>query len=307
MHPPDRSNPRLNDKLDARDPVNENHGLRRANHRVAPRECLAELIGTYILVFFGTGSVHVAVLTGGHTGLWQVAIVWGIAISLAIYATSAVSGAHINPAITLAFTAYRQFPIRKVTPYVLSQLLGAFAAAATLYALFHNIIDQFEAANGIVRGQPGSELSAMVYGEYFPNPAIVGTLSEAAVSVTLVQAMLAETIGTALLAFFVFAVTDTRNPNRPSGTLFALFIGFAVSIVISIVAPLTQAGLNPARDFGPRLFSYLAGWETMAIPGPRGGFFTVYVLSPILGALVGAAVYQYLLRPGMPRSSAAEA
>jgi len=297
----------LNDTLDAREPVNENHGLRRANHQVAPRECLAELIGAYILVFFGTGSVHVAVLTGGHTGLWQVAIVWGIAISLAIYATSAVSGAHINPAITLAFTAYRRFPIRKVTPYVLSQLLGAFAAAATLFALFHNIIDQFEAANGIVRGQPGSELSAMVYGEYFPNPAIVGTLSEAAVSVTLVQAMLAETIGTAFLAFFVFAVTDTRNPNRPSGTLFALFIGLAVSIVISIVAPLTQAGLNPARDFGPRLFSYLAGWKMIAIPGPRGGFFTVYVLSPILGALVGAAVYQYLLRPGMPRSSAAEA
>jgi len=265
---------------------------------------VAEFIGTYILVFFGVGSVHVAVLTGGHTGLWQVAIVWGIAISLAIYATGAVSGAHINPAITLAFTAYRRFPVRKVTPYILSQLLGAFVAAATLYALFNNIIDGFELAQEIARGQAGSELSAMVYGEYFPNPAIIGTSPEALASVTLSQAMLAEAIGTAFLAFFVFAVTDTRNPTKPSGTFFALFIGLTVSIVISIIAPLTQAGLNPARDFGPRLFSYLAGWRTIAIPGPRGGFLAVYILSPILGALVGAAVYQYLLRPSMPGLSA---
>ena len=307
MHPPDSLTPTLNDTLHGHEPAEKDHVSPQGNGRVVLPECVAEFIGTYILVFFGTGSVHVAVLTAGHTGLWQVAIVWGIAISLAIYSTSAVSGAHINPAITLAFTAYRQFPIRKVTPYVLSQLLGAFAAAATLYALFHNIIGQFEVANGIVRGQAGSELSAMVYGEYFPNPAIIGTSLEAAASVTLVQAMSAETIGTAFLAFFVFAVTDTRNPSRPSGTLFALFIGLTVSVVISIVAPLTQAGLNPARDFGPRLFSYLAGWKMIAIPGPRGGFFTVYTLSPIFGALVGAAVYQYLLRPSMPRSSAAEA
>jgi glycerol uptake facilitator protein len=274
---------------------------------VVLRECVAELIGTYVLVFFGTGAVHVAVLTGGHTGLWQVAIVWGIAVSLAIYATSAVSGGHINPAITLAFAGYRKFPVRKVLPYVLSQLVGAFAAAATLYALFHNILDQFELAREIVRGQPGSELSAMVYGEYFPNPAILGTCPEALASVTLFQAMLAEAIGTAFLAFFVFAVTDAGNAGRPSGTFFALFVGLAVSIVISIIAPLTQAALNPARDFGPRLFSYFAGWKTIAIPGPRGGFFSVFILSPILGALLGAATYQYLLRPGMPPSPSAEA
>ncbi len=100
-------------------------------------ECAAEFVGTYVLVFFGTGSVHVAVLTGGLMGLWQVAVVWGTAIALAIYATSAISGAHINPAITLAFSVWRGFPRRKIPFYVLSQLLGAIAASATLYALFH--------------------------------------------------------------------------------------------------------------------------------------------------------------------------
>jgi len=283
----------------------EGPGMRTA--RGIGRECAAELIGTYVLVFFGTGAVHVAAFTRGTAGLWEVAVVWGIAIALAVYATGAVSGAHINPAVTLAFAAFRRFPARKAPLYVLSQLLGAGAAAATLYALFHNVIGQFELANGLVRGQPGSELSAMAYGEYFPNPASLGTTPRAFESVTELQAMLAEGIGTAFLAFFVFALTDARNRGRPSGTLLALFIGLAVSIVILVVAPLTQAGLNPARDFGPRLFSYFAGWGRVAIPGPRGGFFWVYILAPCLGALVGAAVHEFVVAPGLVASSEAAA
>jgi glycerol uptake facilitator protein len=264
------------------------------------RECAAELLGTYVLVFFGVGSVHTAVLTGAQQGLWQVAVVWGIAISLAIYATSAVSGAHINPAMTVAFLAYRGFPVRKVVPYIAAQFAGAFLGAATLYGLFGNLLVRFEAAKGIVRGQRGSELSAMCYGEYFPHPGLVGVTADAFASVTPLQAMLAEAVGTAFLAFFVFAVTDRRNPNRPRANGFALFIGLTVSICISIIAPLTQAGFNPARDFAPRLFSWLAGWGSVAIPGPRGGFFTVYILAPVVGALAGAAVYQFLVRPALP-------
>jgi len=264
-----------------------------------PRECAAEFIGTYVLVFFGTGAVHVAVLTGGLQGLWQVAVVWGIAISLAVYATSALSGAHINPAITVAFAAYRHFPWRKVAPYILAQIVGAFLAAATLYALFCGILQHFEVAHKIVRGQSGSELSAMVFGEYFPNPATVGIASEAAATITTWQAMLGEAVGTGFLALSVFSLTDDRNSDRPGANLAPVLIGLGVSILICIIAPLTQAGFNPARDFGPRLFSWLIGFGRIAIPGPRGGFFTVYMLAPIMGALAGAAVYQHLLRPGM--------
>jgi len=264
------------------------------------RECVAEVVGTYILVFFGVGCVHVAVLTGAQSGIWQVGVVWGVAIALAIYATSALSGAHINPAITAAMVAFRGFPVRKAPFYVAAQFIGALLAAATLYALFGNVLHDFESAAGIIRGQGGSELSAMVYGEYFPNPAIARTMKWAPATVTLLQAMLAEGIGTAFLAFFVFAVTDGHNRGGPGRRLGPLFIGLAVSIVISVIAPLTQAGLNPARDFGPRLFAWFAGWGDVAIPGPQGGFFTVYILSPIVGALAGAAAYQYLIRPGLP-------
>jgi glycerol uptake facilitator protein len=268
-------------------------------------ECIAEFIGTYLLVFFGVGSVHVAVLTGAHASLWQVAIIWGVAIGMAIYALGAVSGCHINPAMTAAFAAFRGFPLKKVPAYMVAQLAGAVAGAATLYALFHNIITRFEAAKYLVRGTAGSELSAMCYGEYFPNPAILGTAADAYRQVTTSQAMLAEGIGTALLAFVVFALTDDHEGKTPAGALTALMIGLTVSIIISVVAPLTQAGLNPARDFGPRLFAYFAGWKGIAIPGPRGGFFTVYILAPILGALVGAGVYQFVVRPNSLRRAAA--
>jgi len=255
-------------------------------------------VGTFILVFFGIGTVHAAVLTGAQQGLWQVAVVWGSAISLAIYAIGAISGAHMNPAMTLSFAVFRGFSWRQVPWYVLSQFLGAFLAAAVLYAMFRGVLSQFEAAHRIVRGMAGSELSAMVYGEYFPNPSVAASRAWMNVAVSLPQAMLAEGVGTAFLAFFVFAVTDARNQSGPGRRLTPVFIGLTVSIIISVVAPLTQAGLNPARDFGPRLFAYWAGWGPIAIPGPRGGFLTVYILSPLAGAILGSALYQFAIAAG---------
>lgn len=260
-------------------------------------QCLAEWTGTFILVFFGVGSVHAAVATGAQAGIWQVAVVWGVAISLAIYATAALSGTHINPAITIALAAFGGFPVRKVLPYVLAQLAGASAAAGVLYLLFNPFITAFEREKQVTRGAPGSEISAMMYGEYFPNPAVVGTDAAAYAKVSRTVAALAEGLGTAFLAFFVFALVDVQNPDRPGGNLAPWFIGLTISILISVIAPLTQAGFNPARDFGPRLVAYCAGWGRVAIPGPRGGFFDVYILAPIIGALAGAGFYQKILRP----------
>lgn len=266
------------------------------------RQCIAESLGTFILVFFGVGSVHAAVACGAQQGIWQVAVVWGMAIGMAIYATGALSGAHLNPAISIAMAAFRGFPWRKVPAFAASQLLGAIVGAVLLYSLFSGFIARFEAEKGITRGAPGSELSAMMYGEYFPNPAMIGTTPEAYAAVSRFQAFAGEVVGTAFLAFFIFALVDTRNPSRPVGTSVATFIGLTVSIVISIIAPITQAGLNPARDFGPRLVSYFLGWGSVAIPGARGGFFDVYIIAPVVGALAGAGVYELLIRPGLPES-----
>jgi glycerol uptake facilitator protein len=106
---------------------------------------------------------------------------------------------------------------------------------------------------------------------------------------------------TAVLALVVFGVTDGRNPSAPPGYLAPIIIGLTVAALISIAAPLTQACFNPARDFGPRLFTFLAGWGTAAMPGPNGsGFFTVYILAPIVGAVAGGGVYELIVRPALP-------
>ncbi|MFQ5994917.1 MAG: MIP/aquaporin family protein [Acidiferrobacterales bacterium] len=253
-----------------------------------------EYVGTFILVFFGVGAVNAAVVTGAQAGLWQVAVVWAFGVSLGIYAAAALSGAHINPAITAAFAVYDGFPWRRVVPYWLAQTAGAATASLVLYGMFAEAIIEFERAHGLLRGGPGSELSAMVFGEYFPNPAIFGTAEDAWRVVSLPGAFLAEVVGTAMLAFLVFALISQRNPARPPSAGAAVLIGVGVAAIISVIAPLTQAALNPARDFGPRVVSYFLGWGEIAIPGPRGGWFTVYILAPIVGGLIGAGIYRAL-------------
>ncbi len=253
---------------------------------------VGEFIGTYLLAFFGIGAVNAAVATGAQMGLWQVAVVWAVGVSLGIYAAAALSGAHINPAITVVAALYDKFPLRRVVPYWIAQVAGAACASLTLYAMFAEAILELERRRGLLRGGPGSELSAMVFGEYFPNPAIFGTAEDAWRIVSLPSAFIAEMIGTAMLAFLVAAVTHGRNAERPPAAVVAVIIGLGVAAIISVIAPLTQAGLNPARDFGPRLVSYFLGWGEIAIPGPRGGWFTVYILAPVVGAVIGGGIYR---------------
>ncbi|MFQ5935156.1 MAG: MIP/aquaporin family protein [Acidiferrobacterales bacterium] len=260
-----------------------------------------EYVGTFILVFFGVGAVNAAVVTGAQTGLWQVAVVWAFGVSLGIYSAAALSGAHINPAITVAFAVYDRFPWRRVAPYWLAQTAGAACASLVLYGMFAEAIIEFERQHGLLRGGPGSELSAMVFGEYFPNPALYGTSEEAWRIVSPTSAFFAEVVGTAMLAFLVSALMSQRNPARPSPAAAAVLIGVGVAAIISVVAPLTQAALNPARDFGPRLVSYFLGWGEIAIPGPRGGWFSVYILGPIVGAVIGGGIFR-LLAAQLPRS-----
>jgi glycerol uptake facilitator protein len=260
-----------------------------------------EFAGTFVLVFFGVGAVNAAVVTGAQAGLWQVAVVWAVGVSLGIYTCAALSGAHINPAITLVAAVYDRFPPMRVIPYWVAQTAGAAVASLVLYSMFAEAIIEFERQHGLLRGGPGSELSGMVFGEYFPNPAIFGSAEEAWRVVSMKSAFIAEMIGTAMLAFLVAAVTSARNPEKPTSPMAAVMIGFGVAAIISVIAPLTQAALNPARDFGPRLVSYFLGWGEIAIPGPRGGFFVVYILGPLVGALIGGGLYR-LLASRLPKS-----
>ncbi len=275
--------------------------------------CLAEVLGTFLLIFFGCGAVHSAVLTGGLSGLWQVGVVWGISIMLAVFTVGAISGAHINPAITVGLATWKLFPWRRVGPYVLAQLVGAMLASLMLFVIFQHFLTAKEEQKGVIRGQPGSEITAMCYCEYFPNPGSLAAgdepyspeqhrrlneqLGEGA-------ACLVEVLGTFILALVVVAVTEQKNDLSPK-RMAPVFIGLTVAALICVLAPLTQACLNPARDFGPRLFAYFAGWGEIALPGPRSpGFLTVYILSPLAGAILGVGCYHRLIRPSLPEVAA---
>ena len=259
------------------------------------RALVGEVMGTFILVFIGTGCVAAAVLTDAQIGLWQVAVVWGFGVTLAIYASAGLSGAHLNPAVSLAMALFRPegFPRRRLLPYWGAQLVGAILAGVLVLLTFSPFLARFEQVQGLVRGAPGSQLSAMVFGEYFPNPAMFGTDQAARALVSPLGAAAIEGLGTAVLVFMIFALTDHHNKAAPPTWLAPFFIGFTIAVLIGLFAPATQGGWNPARDFGPRIVAALAGWGEIAIPGPNGGFWA-YIAGPLIGGPLGGLIYHRL-------------
>jgi glycerol uptake facilitator protein len=256
------------------------------------REFIGEALGTFLLVLFGCGSVAVSVLFGAHQGLMPVALAWGIGVMLAIYLTRHLSCAHLNPAVSLAMVASGRMPIRKLPVYVIAQFAGAVLAGLTLYALFAPSIAAYEAAHQIVRGTPESVQTARMFGEYYSPDGGPATVS-------LSLAMGAEALGTFLLVLMIFALTEGCNVGRPNDALAPVFIGLTVTSIICLIAPLTQAGLNPARDLGPRMVAWLLGWGQAAFPDRVGGFFHVYVLAPLAGGVLAAQFFVRILEPAM--------
>jgi glycerol uptake facilitator protein len=268
-----------------------------------PAWMVGEFVGTFLLVLFGCGVVAAAVLTGAQVGIFQVAIVWGIGVTVAIYVTGGLSGAHLNPAVTCALATSAAFPRRRVAGYIAVQMLAAFTAAAVVHAMFAGPLREFETTHAIVRGATGSEASAMIFGEYFPNPGGHPFTDDIRARVSPGQAFLVETVGTMVLVLVIFALTDEHNSSRPR-ELVAPMIGLTVTILISLIAPLTQAGFNPARDLGPRLWSAVAGWGTVPFTANGWGWLTVYVVAPFVGGQLGGLVYRVWLRRGYAEANA---
>jgi glycerol uptake facilitator protein len=260
------------------------------------KKYVAEIIGTYILVFVGTASVATALYIGVLVGIFQVAILWGIGLSIAILATAPHSGAHLNPAITLAlyFLRKNDLDFFQVLGYIGSQLIGAILAGITVLLIFGPFINRFEILNKITRGGDGSELSAMAFGEYFPNPDVL-PLDSGVDLINSFHALGVEAFGAAILAFVIFMSLDPKSVLSKTNGLAPIMIGLTLALLISLFGSITQAGFNPARDFGPRLVSFFAGWEKIALPGPNNGFW-IYIIGPIIGAPIGGLIYDKLLK-----------
>ena len=250
--------------------------------------CLAEFLGTGLFMFFGTSVLCAAKLAGASLGLWEICVVWGLGIALAVYLTAGTSGAHLNPAVTIAFWLFARFDAKKVAPYILAQLAGAFCGAALTYLLYHNMFALYEQAHQMVRGSQDSLFLASIFSTY---PA-------AAISVWL--AALVEIVITSILVGLIMALTDDGN-GVPKGPLAPLLIGILVAVIGAATGPLTGFAMNPARDFGPKLFTYLAGWGSMAMTGGRDiPYFIVPILAPVIGGILGAAVYRYCIGRNLP-------
>ena len=245
------------------------------------KEYIGELIGTFILVFIGCSSVAIAVLFGS-LNLLEIALIWGAGVALAIFAVRKICPAHLNPAVSLAMYLFGNLSLKKLPIYLLFQLVGALFAGIAVYVLFGSAIAAFEQANSIGRGNPESMLTAKMFGEFYHS-----------LKLSPIEATLWESIGTFLLVFVIFSLSHFKKMNA---NFHPIIIGLTVSIIICIVAPYTQAGLNPARDFGPRIVAFLAGWKSAAFPVEPFGFLIVYIIGPFLGATVAMFFHKLIVK-----------
>lgn len=237
------------------------------------KRSLAELIGTYALVFIGTGAAIITLLLAegqvnkggfnigiGYGGLgdWlAIGLAFGFIIMCMIYVFGHISGTHINPAVTIALWATKRFPSKDVVPYIVAQLIGAVLASISL---------------------------VMVLG---PRAATIGGLGATApfLGVSYGQAIVSEAIATFFLMLTIMGVAvDKRAPGQFAG--FA--IGMVVAVDIIVTGNITGSSLNPARTFGPLVGDTLFG-------GPNlWQYFPIYIIGPIAGAVIAAFVYDYI-------------
>jgi glycerol uptake facilitator protein len=261
-------------------------------------ELAAEFLGTFILIMFGTGSVAMAVAalnqSGRGTLIFQasgdwllIAWGWGLAVVLGVYVAGGVTGAHINPAVTFANALKRDFPWSKVLPYSLAQLAGAFVAAAVVFLNYHGAIESYESVHHITRGQLNSVPTYSIFATF---PA--GYLH------TWFGALIDEVIGTALLICVIFAITDERN-QPPKSNIAPFIVGLVVVAIGISFGANTGYAINPARDLGPRLLTWIEGWGKIAVPGDYGNISTymwIPIVGPLVGAAIGAVVYDVFIR-----------
>lgn len=241
------------------------------------QKCLAEAVGTGIIVHGGCGVVCAAVFGNSGLNTFQLSGIWGLSIALAIFATREISGAHLNPAVSLSLAANKDFPLKELGPYIAAQLTGATIAGGLNY-LIH-------AAGITARKVKEGATTAVINGAFgmYPNASLLSPLG----------AIMAEVWMTALFVFLVFAVTDGGGTVPKDAA--PVLIGGAAATLISIYGPLTGCGMNPARDLGPRLITALAGFGNVA-----WSHAWIYTVGPIVGAIIGGAFYQAFFAPLQP-------
>jgi glycerol uptake facilitator protein len=260
-------------------------------------EMVAEFLGTFVLILLGCGSVAVAVVglpgSGRQPGDFTAAnwlIIswgWGLGVVFGVYVAGGITGAHINPAVSLGLAIRRVFPWQKLPAYWISQVVGAFCAAAVVFWSYSWAINAFndKAKTGRTESLDTFSIFATFPAQYFGN--------------SWWGPFLDQIIGTAILLLLICALIDTRN--MAPGSNLAPYVTGLIVVIIGLAWG-TNAGyaINPARDFGPRLFTFFAGWGDIAFPGHFQWFdhyWWIPIVGPLAGGVVGAGIYQLLISP----------
>lgn len=247
-------------------------------------ELAAEFLGTMILILFGTGVVaQVVTSADGSAGDHDsIAWAWGIGVMLGVYVAARVSGAHLNPAVTVALAAFRGFAWRKVLPYSLAQLAGAFVGAA---------ITRFVYADLISKVDPDHTFTTQIVFSTLPGNGLDG--------VSITTAFFDQIVGTAILVFVIFAVTTARNA-APLANLAPVVIGLLVVGIGMAWGANAGYAINPARDLGPRLLTLITGYQDALFDQNGTLYFWLPIVAPIIGALIGGALFVHLIERYLP-------
>jgi glycerol uptake facilitator protein len=244
-------------------------------------ELAAEFAGTMILILFGVGVVAqvAAADIGDHD---SIAWAWGLGVTLGVYVAARISGAHLNPAVTIALATFKEFAWRKTAPYIAAQTAGAFVAA---------LLVRWNYSEVLAKVDPGHTIKTQGVFSTLPGN---GTLP-----VGTWGAFRDQIIGTAILLFVIKALTDVRN-SPPLANLAPFMIGL---LVVGIgMAWGTDAGyaINPARDFGPRLASFLTGYGSAWRDQYGDLYFWVPIIGPLIGGVLGVGLYKLLIGRFLP-------
>jgi glycerol uptake facilitator protein len=250
-------------------------------------ELASEFAGTFILILFGVGVVAqvVAAGIGDHD---SIAWAWGLGVVLGVYTAGKISGGHINPAVTVALAVFRGFPWRKVGPYALAQTAGAFVAG---------LLVRWDYTEALAKADPGHTIKTQGVFSTLPG--------NGSLPVHEWGAFRDQIIGTAILLFLVVAITDARN-TAPAANLAPVVIGLLVVAIGMAWGSDAGYAINPARDFGPRLASFLTGYGTAFRDQYGNLYFWVPIIAPLIGGLVGVGLYDFLIGRFLPAEGADE-
>ncbi|XP_072494250.1 aquaporin-10 [Notamacropus eugenii] len=243
------------------------------------RQCLAEFLSVFVFMLIIQGAGAQAVTSEETKGnFFTMFLASALAVTVAIYVGGNVSGAHLNPAFSLSMCLVGRLPWAKLPIYILVQLLSAFSASGATYVLYYDALQNYTGGNLTVTGP---KETASIFATY-PAPYL-----------SLENGFLDQVLGTAVMIVGIFAITDTKNKGVPAG-LEPVAIGLMILAISFSMGANCGYPLNPARDLGPRLFTYVAGWGSEVFSAGNGWWW-VPVVAPMVGAVLGTATYQLLV------------